>query len=83
MKPVGNHRKKEKIDEISPDRSKILCNLAGFGKDFAKSNAFFPQIMTRIAGFGVLVAEICQIVLENSLESLNSQWVVLSSGRSG
>ena len=39
----------------------------------------FPQIVLRIVGSGVLVAEICQIVLEN----LKSQLVVLSSGGSG
>ena len=39
--------------------------------------------MLRIAGSGVLVAEICQIALENLSESLKSQLIVLSSGRSG
>ena len=44
LKPTGNHQKKEKITEISPDPSKIRCDLAGFGKDFAKSDAFSPKL---------------------------------------
>ena len=71
LKPAGNHQKEEKIGEISPDPSKIRCDLAGSGRDFVKSDAFSPQIVSRIARSGVLVTEICQILLENLSESLN------------
>ena len=43
LKPAGNHRKKKKISMISPYPSKIQCDLAGFGRDFAKSDAFSPK----------------------------------------
>ena len=43
LKLAENHRKKEKIDEISLDPSKIQCNLARSGRDFAKSDAFSPK----------------------------------------
>ena len=49
---------------------------------FRQIECFFPQIVPRINGSSVLVAKIYQIVLENSLESLKSQHVILSSGGS-
>ena len=39
---------------------------------FRQIRYFFPQIVLRIAGSGVLVTEICQITLENLSKSLKS-----------
>ena len=41
--PPETTEKKEKIGKISPNPSKIWCDLVGFGRDFIKFDAFSPK----------------------------------------
>ena len=68
------HWKPPKRGENRRDLSRSVQDLVQSSRiwqRFCQIQCFFPQIVPRIVEYGVLVVEICQILLENLSKSLN------------